>query len=175
MDTEDFDLDEFAAPPAPATVAYLAPSTPSGVPDYIQWGALAMELELQTAPLPKILATYNLSHEQLEQILVYPAFVAEQTRVRDKIKAIGDDAGIKLRAQALAERNLSFLAQMAGDAGLEPQYRLQAMKMIHTVAGVDRPETPRDLRESQANTGATVIFQIENMPKPTVVFDAKSH
>lgn len=121
---------------------------------------LALDLALESAPLPEILATYNLTAVDLQRILKNAAFKRELEGYREELKT--DGFSFRQKAKAQAEAYLGTAWQMVHDPSTPSAVKADLIKNTVRWAQLDTPPTPG---QAQANPlPAQVLDDLKNLP-----------
>lgn len=132
-----------------------------------QWPSLAQDMALLTIPnspvegIDDVCATYNLTKDELKEILKVPYFQKLFERALADVQALGSSAGVKYRAMVLSQTLAENLFRQANNGEMEVKDALKLLELLFKASGLDK-----DSSTAQVNTQVNIALPIPaNVPK----------
>lgn len=132
-----------------------------------QWPSLAQDMALLTIPnspvegIDDVCATYNLTKDELKEILKVPYFQKLFERALADVQALGSSAGVKYRAMVLSQTLAENLFRQANNGEMEVKDALKLLELLFKASGLDK-----DNSGAQVNTQVNIALPIPaNVPK----------
>ena len=126
-----------------------------------QWPSLAQDMALLTIPnspvegVDDVCATYNLTPEDLKEILAVPYFQKLFERALSDVQSLGSSAGVKYRAMILSQTLAENLFRQANNGDMEPRDCLKLLELLLKASGLEK-----DSGSAQVNTQVNIALPI---------------
>lgn len=137
-------------------------ATPAPLPVMIdqlpvaQYGALAFDLAMKTAPLAQIMDVYGLTEAGLTALIDTPAFKDAVADAKAQLAEHGPIAGFVIRSRFIAEDLLTDMFQLAKSATTDSALRFKIFQGMAQYARVD-PATTKQ-KGDQGSGGVNVVL-----------------
>ena len=111
------------------SIGNLNPSDPAGIGLYP--ATLPMEIALRESKVPEILAAYDISEEQWEEVRNNPGFISDLNAATEALKKEGVSfrAKAKLQAEGLLRTSWEMIHDTSGNVPAAVKYQLIALTL----------------------------------------------
>lgn len=122
-------------PTAPVTLTALHPLNPVNPGDIGFDPKFILELALKTAPVADICAAYNVSREQLAELVVHPEFIRAYNDTVAEIRK--DGVSFRKKCQLLSDELLTDTYQMIKDPTTPANTKADMIKHVNRMSGYE--------------------------------------
>lgn len=135
-----------------------------------EWPLIARDLALLATPVSgatnftpeAIAASYGMSDGEFRQLAQLPAFLAIVEQEVGKIQRMGANAGVRMRAEAMAMAMQEKLFARAQDGDLDDRLSVELLRMLMRSAGIEQPEEAA--RAAAPQSTVNIAFNVPRLP-----------
>lgn len=135
-----------------------------------EWPLIARDLVLLATPVngatnftpEAIAAAYGMSDDEFRQLAQLPAFLAIVEQEVGRIQRMGANAGVRMRAEAMAMSLQERLFTRAQEGDLDDRLSVEFLRMLMRSAGIEQPEEAA--RAAAPQNTVNIAFNVPRLP-----------